>query len=448
MSGHCRGGSGFLIVFAMAVILAASAADAQGKDNYYTLERSIRDALSENWGVKTRKEKIEESNYVKGQAKADFFPKLSTSYGYTRQDKASFSNEIDLAPGLIIPSRRVTTEDNYQWRSSLKQPLFTGFALLSSYELAKLGVDRSAMELELEKLDLILSVKEAYFHILRADKGVEVGRMDVESRESHVEVARNFYDVGIIPINDLLKAEVELANSRQAVVKVENASALARSSFNRLLARPVNLPVEVEPMWTYVPEGVDFDEAVNRALKQRPEIKLVDIGLQQADQQIRLAESKYYPEISFGFDYIKEGDEWDVSGSEFHDPHRWQAAAVLSWTFWEWGKTASAVREKLSAKKQLLMNKASLVDGVSLEIRQAALELDQTEKNIPTTKKAVEQAEENLRVNQERYKAQVTTMTEVLDAQTLLTQARVNYYTALIEHHVAKARLQRASGEN
>jgi outer membrane protein TolC len=152
--------------------------------------------------------------------------------------------------------------------------------------------------------------------------------------------------------------------------------------------------------------------------------------------------------MNFTYDYIKEGDEWDVSGSEFHDSPRWQAMAVLSWTFWEWGKTDNAVREKLSVRKQLLMSKSNLVDGVSLEIRQAALELDTTEKNIPNTKKAVEQAEENLRVNQERYKAQVTTMTEVLDATTLLTQARVNYYTALIEHHVAKARLQRAMGEN
>jgi outer membrane protein len=448
MGGHCRVGWGFSVSLVLAFVLAAASVRAEGSDNYYTLDRSIQDALIQNWSVKTRKEKIEESNYVKKQAKADFFPKLSTRYGYTRQDEVNFSGAIPLAPGIVIPARALNAQDNYQWKSSLKQPLFTGFALLSAYELAKLGVDRSEMELELEKLDLILSVKESYFNILRADKGIEVGRMDVESRESHVEVAKNFYDVGIIPINDLLKAEVELADSRQALVKVENAAGLARSSFNRLLARPVNLPVEVEPMWAYVPEGVDFDEAMNRALKQRPEIKLVDIGLRQADQQIRLAKSKYYPELNFEYDYIKEGDEWDVSGSDFHDPHYWQAMAVLSWTFWEWGKTTAAVREKLSAKKQLLIGKSSLVDGVSLEIRQAALDLDQTEKNIPTTKKAVEQAEENLRVNQERYKAQVTTMTEVLDAQTLLTQARVNYYTALIDHHIAKARLQRAMGEN
>jgi outer membrane protein TolC len=448
MSGRFGGGSGSFMVFGLALLIAASPVQAQGQDNYYTLERSIRDVLSNNWGVKTKKERIEESIRVKEQAKADFFPKLSTSFGYTRLDDVRYSNAIPLGAGLVIPARAQNTEDNYVWRSSLKRPLFTGFALLSTFELAKLGVDRSETELELEKLDLVLKAKESYFNILRADKGVEVGRMDVESREAHVEVARNFYDVGIIPINDLLKAEVELANSRQALVKVENAAALARSSFNRLLARPVNLPVEVQPMWTYVPERVDFDQAVSLALQQRPEIRLVDIALQQAEQQIRLAKSKFYPELSFVFDYIKEGDQWDVSGDDFHDPNRWQATALLSWTFWEWGKTASAAREKLSVKRQLLLNRSSLVDGVSLEIRQAALELHQTQKNIPTTKKAVEQAEENLRVNQERYKAQVTTMTEVLDAQTLLTQARVNYYTALIEHHVAKARLQRAMGEN
>ncbi|MDY7037322.1 MAG: TolC family protein, partial [Thermodesulfobacteriota bacterium] len=65
----------------------------------------------------------------------------------------------------------------------------------------------------------------------------------------------------------------------------------------------------------------------------------------------------------------------------------------------------------------------------------------------PTTIKAVEQAEENLRVSQERYKAQVTTSTEVLDAQTLLTQARTNYYNALYDHNLAKAKLLRAKGE-
>ena len=81
------------------------------------------------------------------------------------------------------------------------------------------------------------------------------------------------------------------------------------------------------------------------------------------------------------------------------------------------------------------------------DIKQAMLDLETADKNIAPTRKAVEQAEENLRVSQERYKAQVTTSTEVLDAQTLLNQVRMNYYNALYDHILAKAKLQRAIGE-
>ena len=150
--------------------------------------------------------------------------------------------------------------------------------------------------------------------------------------------------------------------------------------------------------------------------------------------------------ISLSYGYIKEGDNPNVSGSMFHDSGRWEAVAICTWTFWEWGKTHYSVREKESLKKELIQTRMSLEDNIRLELKNAVLALETAEKNIPTTKKAVEQGEENLRVNNERYKAQVTTITEVLDAQTLLSQARVNYYKALYSHNLARARLQRALG--
>ncbi|MFP3928804.1 MAG: TolC family protein, partial [Desulfobacteraceae bacterium] len=110
------------------------------------------------------------------------------------------------------------------------------------------------------------------------------------------------------------------------------------------------------------------------------------------------------------------------------------------------GKTSSAVDEVKGLERELVQVRAAVKDGISLEIKQAYLDLFEAEKNIPTTRKAVEQAEENLRVSRERYEAQVTTSTEVLDAQALLTRARTNYYRALYSHHLAKARLLRAVG--
>ena len=419
----------------LSLILQPDGVVAQEK-KVYTLEESIREALSKNRALKAKKEKVIQATHVGKQARAEFLPKLSMSYGYTRLNEATTF--------LDIP---VSTKDNYQWKGTITQPLFTGFALTSSYMLAELGIDQSKMDLELSKLDLALQVKKAYFEILIADKAIEVTRKDVEFRKSNVKVARSFFKVGMIPINDVLKAEVELANAQQYLITARNASQLARSAFNTVLSRPINTPVDVVDILIYKPEHGDFQEYVGEALKNRPEMKLLDINILQIDQQVTLAKSKNYPEIGLQYDYIKEGDNPDVSGSSYHDANSWQAMAVASWTFWEWGKTYYSVKEKESLKNELIKTRLALEDAIRLEVKKEVLALKNAEENIPNTRKAVEQGEENLRVNNELYKTQMTTITEILDAQTLLTQARANSYRALYNHNLAKARLQRAIGK-
>jgi outer membrane protein TolC len=435
-----------LLWLSMAVLLAAPPAGAEEEaERVFTLQESIRAALDRNWNVKVQEEQINEAEAVKDQAWADFFPKLSTTYAYTRLDERRTTEPVDL--GLFeMPGNVVQVRDNYRWTMTVTQPLFTGFALLSTYQLGKLGIDEAELGLELEKLDLALSVKRAYFRILEADRLVEVAEKAVESLQSHVDVARSFYQVGMIPINNLLEAEVELSNAEYELIQAKNAARLARASFNTILARPISKPVAVEDIRTFRPVSEPFFDYVEMALRKRPEIKTLDVRLEQTEQSRRLARSDYYPDISLQYDYIQEGDEPYVEGSPVHDANRWQVMAVLSWTFFEWGKTRSAVEEVNSVRMQLIQTRAALEDQIQLEINEAYLDLIEAEENIPTTTKAVEQAEENLRVSRERYEAQVATSTEVLDAQALLTRARTNYYRALYSHHLARARLERAIG--
>jgi outer membrane protein TolC len=423
--------------------LAATAA-AQDRSNYYTLDKAISQALENSYKLKARNERIEQATDIMKQARADFLPKLGTAYSYNRLSEPPISRSSTLF-GTNIPLV-VGTEDNYRWTWFLRQPLFTGFALTSSYRLAELGIDQSQLESALEKLDLVLRVKEAYFNILGADKAVEVAETTVESLTQTVKVARSFFEVGMIPINDVLKAEVELASAEQSLVRGRNLAQTTRSNFNTVLVRPVNAPVEVEDILVYKPEEGQYDTLEKKAFDNRPEIKILDVNILQADQQIRLAKSKYYPEVSFTYQYISEGDEAAVKGSRYVDANHWEALVVANWTFWEWGKTYFAGREKESLKRQLTETKADVEDGIRLQVKQAVLDLDSSAKNIPTTQKGVDAGEENLRVNAERYKAQVSTITDLLDAQTLLARARLDYYRALYDHNLAKARLDRAVG--
>lgn len=419
-------------------------ADAEEKPKKYTIKRSIEEAMAASYSLKARKEQFNQATSVKNQARAELLPKLGLSYGYTRLDKArTIKGPITELIGGEIPTGTV---NNYSLVGNLRQPLFTGFGLMSAYKLSKLGVDQSEMNVVLEKLDLALRVKNAYYDILIADAAIDVARKSVESLESAVNVSRNFHKVGMIPINDVLKAEVDLANSVQALTRTENNAKLARAAFNTVLVRDVNAPVEVEDVLDIHPQIGKFEEYRDLSLKNRPEIKLIDINLQQAEQQINLAKSKYWPEISLTYNYTRQGNTLGVNGSPFVDPRQWEVIIGAQWTFWEWGKTHYSQMEKESAKKELMETKNTLIDSITLEVKQAILDLETAVKNIPTTQKAVEQGEENLRVNEERYKAQVTTITELLDAQRLLSQARVNYFTALYTTALAKATLDRAIG--
>lgn len=428
--------SGVLLILSLAFFPGGGLAEDK---KVYTLDECVKEALENNWKLKAKKEVIDQAQYVKNQARADFLPKLSTSYGYTRYKSL---RTTDIQGGTF----NIGSLNNYQWKGTVTQPIFTGFALTSSYRLAELGIDQSELEVQLETLDLALNTKTAYFDILTADNAVETAEKAAEALESHAEVARNFYKVGMIPINDLLQSEVEAGNAKQYVVRSRNAARLTRATLNTILSRPVNAEVNIVDIEVHEVQKGDFQAYLEEALKNRPEIKLIDNNLLQTDQVINITESKNYPEVVFVWEYTKEGDSPSVNGGGGHEPSNWAAQAALKWTFWEWGKTYYAVKQQESIKNELLKTRMQMEQDIQLQIKDSVLNIQTAETNIPITRKAVEQGEENLRVSQERYKAQVSTSVEVLDAQRYLSDARVFYYTALFQYHLAKARLQRAMG--
>ena len=146
--------------------------------------------------------------------------------------------------------------------------------------------------------------------------------------------------------------------------------------------------------------------------------------------------------------YFKEGTEPNViGGTGVFDPEGWILSATASWDIWEWGKQSYGVKEKLARLEQAKQRKTELLDQIRLEVKRAYLKNLETEINIITIQKAIAQAKENLRINQERFKEQVATTTDVLNAQTLLAETMTRFYTALYDFKISKAALYRAMGQ-
>ena len=253
-----------------------------------------------------------------------------------------------------------------------------------------------------------------------------------------------FFEVGIVPKNDVLQAEVRLANARQLLVRAESDVTLAKFSFNSLLRMEMEAPVQVVDILGYSPFSLRYEESLKEALERRPEIKAANLTIEQTKEAVKIAKSGFFPTISLSGNYLRFSEEPSLLG-DFRS-ERWTIQGLATFTLGDWGKTAYRVGESKVKVTQAEDSKVQLVEGIVLEVKNDYQVMLVAEKNIGVAEKAIEQAEENLRMNEERYKHQVATATDVLDAVTLLAQARVNYYGALSDFNIAKARLERAMG--
>jgi outer membrane protein TolC len=410
---------------------------AQEQKEPLTLEESVKIALERSLRLHAAKEGVVGSQFRQKQAFTNFLPLWTGQYSWTGYNSPTTVGVF--GTGVMAQSR-----DVYNFNTSAVQPIFTGGANLANYRLEKMGVELSKTDVESFKRDIVLQVREGYYNILRADKFRDVAEQAVKNFEAQLEVAKAFFEVGLIPKNDLLQSEVRLANGKQSLVRTENDLALAKSSFNILLRRDVNTPFQVVDILEYKPSPYRFEESLEEALRQRPEIKGAELVVSRAKEAVKIARSEYFPTISLAGNYLRL-DEQPGLQSEIAS-ERWSVQTLATITLWNWGSTSYKVGESKVRVAQAEDGKGQLVEAIILEVKQNYLNVLQAEKNVGVAEKSIEQAEENLRLNEERYKYQVATATDVLDAVVLLAQARVNYYGALSEFNIAKARLERSMG--
>ncbi|MEA1948892.1 MAG: TolC family protein [Thermodesulfobacteriota bacterium] len=401
-----------------------------------TLEQTIEEAMKANLSLKISREEIKAADADKKAQRTHFFPTFSATYQYNRLDE-----------GLNIGDFATGAKDEYSFVSSVTQPIFTGFSILRQYDIAKLGLGSAKIKEKLVRQNIILEAKTAYFMLLKAQKLRKIAEQTVIQIRSQKNVAENFYQVGMSPLNDLLQAQVELANAKQELIVAKNTMENAESDFNTLLRRPINTPVALEDILDYSPFEKDLDYCFAQANKNRLEIKIADLDVEIAEKELQLAKKDYYPSINLEGNYFRQGTEWDVDGGEgIFDPSGWNILAVAKWNFFEWGRTSYGINEKTSRLSQTQHHKEEILDDIQQELKKAYLRTQEAEKAIITVEKAIEQAKENFRINQERYKEQMATSTDVLDAQTLLSKTMTNFYNALYAYKISKASLYRAMG--
>lgn len=409
-------------------------------DRALTLDECLTTALKVSPSIDSADQSHVGAMWTRWEAITAFLPSASTAYSATKYNDMEQTNRS----GLL--GAKGTTQ--YAWQTQVEQAVFTGGRNRANYLLSKLGVSAAEIQKIQAKEDLALLVKQSYYSILANEKALDVAKTTVVNLESHLNVAKNFYDVGMVPKNQVLEAEVELAQAVQRQTDFERELTVARTRMNILLRQPIDQPLRVVDTLKYTRFPLELNQCMQMSLTESPEILLGRNQVESSAKNVDVARSGYYPQVGLTYTNTSLGNTsrahggWSTNGNDAG----WSVATVASFNFWEWGRTKAQVEKSKVELNRSVNNLTALEDNTKLNVTSDYQSLLSAAKNIDVSAKAVVSATEDLRMVRERYMEQVATNTEVLDAQTRYSNAQYDHYQSLYNYNLAWATLERSLG--
>ena len=327
----------FLYVLTGHILLISAASATDDPRDVISLGDTVNMALDANLNLKQSQDEVRAAEENRKASITQFFPTLSATYDYVHRNQEVTQELTGIGPG---PPFVVRPDDEYTFVTSFNQPIFRGFSLINQYRIADLDLDAAEFSEKITRQDVILDAKNAFYSVLRALKLLGVAKQRVSQIAAQKEVAENFYEVGMSPLNDLLESQAALANARQEEIVALNDLAIAKSQFNTLLRRRVNAPVELQDILDYSPFVHDLQYCLDTANNNRLEITVADLDVEIAQKEVDLAKKDYMPSVNLRGEYVRSGDTWKTSGGEgISDAKSWNIRATAERDFWEWGRT-------------------------------------------------------------------------------------------------------------
>jgi outer membrane protein TolC len=421
-------------------ILAAAALAAAPAARAETLAEAWARADAEDNALAAVRSQAEAAEFDAAAARAQRWPSLAVGGGYTRLDDApAFDFGFTGLP--VSPPELFGGDDFWMGAATVTVPLYTGGRISSSIAAAEARGRSAGAQVAGAEEDLKLAVADAYVGVLRARKALAVAESNVTTLEALVSDISAMFERELVPKNDLLAVQVALADARQGRLRAANAAEIALAAYNRRLGEPLTRPADLEDALP-APEGLPAgpDELVKAALERRSELEALDEQATAYGQLAKTERSRVLPQLSVtgAYNYLE---------NTFLDDEDFASVGVgVQWALFDGGQARKRAAALERSKRATEQQRADVQSLIELQVRQAWLDVSETEQRVRVTADAVDQSEENLRIARERYGAGLGTQTQLLEAESLRVQALTNRDNAVLDAGLAKLRLARAVG--
>ncbi len=441
-----RSGTGLRLAILAGGLALPLAAAAQAP---LTLEQAVATALEKN---PERKAAVFEQRAAHAdikQARSALLPRITFSEAYQR------GNDPVYVFGSKLRQQRFTSGDfalnvlntptpfgNFGTRFAGGWQLFDSGASWMRVRQAKEMDQAAHSKLERTDQELVMRVVDAYSALLLAEKRQQVAEDAMKTAQAILDRSKANVEAGMAVESDLLSAQVEHASREQELIRARNAVALARAALDHEMGVAADSNYEpVEIATDALPPAGSLDELQKKAREHRPDLQGITLEQSVQSDNVRIAKAAFGPRLNF------------VAGWELDNPHfaggggnNWMTGLELQVDLFDGGsKTAKLERER-ALKNRVDNLREAAVSGIRLEVQRAYLDLDAARQQVEVARAAVGQAQESLRIGQDRYESGLNTITDLLRMQEASVRAQTDYWQAVYRLRTSYANLELATG--
>jgi outer membrane protein TolC len=419
------------------------------QDAAMSLNDAVRLALDNNKSIEASNAAKKGANSRISEAGSSRLPKVNYSESWTRSDNPVFvfsslltQNQFGAQNFQIGPLNNPSFLNNFQSQVTADQVLYDAGQTRHAIRSAELTKDITSEEGRRTQMEVIGSVVRAYYDTLLSADQLNATSQAMRSAKADLERAQAIRSAGMSTDVDTLSIRVHLAGIREQQIRREADVDVARAALNDAIGLPLETPHTLTTPLAPLdyPEGSLIDQQ-NNALSQRPEARQAKLANSLADTQAASARSSLLPQVTLHGAFEADRQRFITQGGD-----NWLVSIGLRWNLFNGFSDKSRIEESKFAQQRSSADAARTDSAIRLQVHRAYADLHAATQRIEVAKASVAEAEESLRITQNRYEAGISNVTDLLRTETAVLEARTRHLAAVRDQHIAAAMLELAAG--
>jgi outer membrane protein len=412
-----------------------------------SLDSAISMGLQHSRQVQYSNAKINESKSSLGDLNNRIVPDLDVAAGYERL--SNIPTEYFSILGQTIPSTAFfpVILNNYSATASLTENVFNGFEWKYAVQNMQFTEKSAEFSLESQKSNVAIAVIMEYINLYKLQKAYEVVEENIKEINAHVDEVSDFVKHGLATQNDLLRTQLNLTNAQLTEMDIKNQIQTLNFNLNTLLGLPENTAVGIDSNAILTNKTTQpLPYYLQNYVQNRNDLKALDMQSKAAEATISETKSSLYPHLVIGadYDYLRPNPRI-VPPLDVFQP-TWDIGFKISYSItglYDNKNKTDVSRARLAETKAQYDD---LSDNAKMDINKNYLQYKESLDKIGVAQKSLEQAMENYKIVKSKYDNHIALLTDLLDADNYLLNAKINLISSKADATLAYYSMLKSAG--